>query len=58
MYSFFAAFWSMGSALMPIGNLAAVLAAKMSSRRDADATVWAAIILILLPIRIAVNVYP
>lgn len=58
MYTFFAAFWFLGFAVMPIGNLAAVLASKMASKNDAGATVWAAIVLILIPMRIAVNVYP
>lgn len=58
MYTFFASFWSLAFAVMPVGNLAAVLASKMASEKNAEATVWAAIVFVLIPLRIAVNVYP
>lgn len=57
MYTFFAGFWALGFGIMPIGNLAARLAQSLPEGK-ADALAWGAIVFILIPIRIAVNVYP
>ena len=57
MYTFFSAFWAIVFGLMPIGNFAARLPMGGDQAKK-DAVAWAAIILILIPLRIAVNVYP
>lgn len=57
MYIFFSAFWALGSALMPVGHLAAALpVSDHNGERRRNLLVWGAIVLILLPLRLAVNV--
>lgn len=57
MYTFFSVFWALAFALMPIGNLAARLPMGGDQHKQ-DLAIWSAIALILIPIRIAVVVYP
>jgi hypothetical protein len=57
MYTFFSAFWALVFALMPVGNFAARLPMGGDQAKK-DAVTWAAIVLILIPLRVAVNVYP
>ena len=57
LYTVLAAFWWPGFALMPIGHLVASWGKSMT-KENADRVIWAAIILILIPIKIAVNVFP
>ncbi|KAF8310792.1 MFS general substrate transporter [Clavulina sp. PMI_390] len=55
MYTFFAAFFPIAYAMMPMGNLMARLAKKEG---NSEALIWVAIVLIIAPIRIGVNVFP
>jgi len=57
LYAFFSSFFALVYAIMPIGNLAARLSMGGDQAKK-DAVGWAAIVLILIPIRIAVNVFP
>lgn len=60
MYAFFASFFPIGYALMPLGYLAA----RYGGGRDGtdekmrSAAVWVAIVVILIPIRIALFCFP
>lgn len=57
MYTFFSAFWAMIFVIMPIGNIAARLSMGGDQHKQ-NLIVWAAIALILTPLRIAVIVGP
>ncbi|KAF8299928.1 MFS general substrate transporter [Clavulina sp. PMI_390] len=53
-YTFFAAFWAVAFAMMPLGNLMA----RAAERVGDETLVWIATTLILAPVRLAVYVYP
>lgn len=57
LYTVLVAFWWIPFGLIPLGHLAAKRGESMPERK-ADALSWAAIIVILIPVKIAVNVYP
>ena len=57
LYTFFSTFWALAFSLMPIGNFATRLPMGGDQNKK-DAVEWVAITLILIPIKIAMNVYP
>lgn len=59
LYTVLAAFWWPAIAFIPVGNLVARWTQSRSmSESTANAWIWGAVVLIMTPIRIAVNVYP
>lgn len=60
MYSFFASFYTIGFAIMPIGYFAAKYGGGPdgTDEKARDAAVWTAIIIILTPVRIALFAFP
>lgn len=54
MYAFFASFYSVGFALMPLGYVAARYGGGADgNEKMQNAAVWTAIVVILIPVRIA-----
>ena len=60
MYAFFAAFYSIGFAVMPLGYLAARYGGEPdgTNEKTGNAAVWTAIAIILIPVRIALFAFP